>query len=347
MRILFFIVGVGAGNATRTLALLEALRREAPALDIHVAAQGRARELLAEFCDVHPLAEITYAPGGDFSFWNIAKSNLSFPIKFLRNRAAADALLERLRPDVAVADSDFYCLGPARRRGVRLASINNSAAVVARLRRHGIPPGCGFSARFIEATDAWLQERYPERVVCPVLRPEPGLPAKYAQIPPIVRPGFEPADPPGDEVVAVTGGSGIGIGEIDLRAVTVPLVTYGSQLHHVPPHAIQRGFTLDDAGPMRRAKVLVVQGGFSSVSEAVALRRPVVVVPIARHAEQHVNAALVEELGLGLAARGCDAGRKVMEILERYDEFSRRCREHTLPTDGALQAARVLLELRS
>jgi len=347
MRLLLFVVGVGAGNTTRNLALLDELKRQAPDIDIHVAAQGKARELLEEFYPVHALREITYAPGGKFSFWNIVKSNLSFPAKFLQNRKAAHDLIRKLNPDVVVADSDFYCLGPARKLGVPLASINNSAAIVAHFDEKGVPPDCGFSARFIERTDYWLQRRYPERVICPVLRQVDGLDRKFIQIPPIVRPGFEPTEEEGDDVVVVTGGSGIGVGDIDLRGVEAPIVTYGSRIERIPDHARQLGFTLDDIEPMRRAKVLVVQGGFSSVSETVALRRPTVVVPIAHHAEQHVNASIVEELGLGLAAEGPEAGRKVNEVLARHAEFAARCREKQLPTDGAVHAARTLIGMVS
>lgn len=345
MRLLLFVVGVGAGNTTRNLAILDELKRQAPDLDIHVAAQGKARELLEKFFPVHALREITYASGGEFSFWNIVSSNLAFPLRFLENRRASAELIRRLAPDVVLADSDFYCLGPAKKMRVPLASINNSAAIVAFFREKGIPKDCGFSARFIERTDDWLQRRYPDRVICPVLRPVDGLDKKFVQIPPIVRPGFEPSDDEGDSVVVVTGGSGIGVQDIDLRGVKYPIVTYGSRIDRLPGHAKQLGFTLEDIGPMRRARVVVVQGGFSSVSEAVALRRPTVVVPIARHAEQHVNAALVEEMGLGLAAEGPDAGRKVNEVLERHAEFAARCRASRLPTDGAAHAARALLEM--
>ncbi len=344
-RLLLFVVGVGAGNTTRNLALLDELKRQAPDLDVHVAAQGKAHELLAKFYPVHALREITYAPGGKFSFWNIISSNLSFPARFLQNRRAAGDLIRKLNPDLVVADSDFFCLGPARAMGVPLASINNSAAIVRFFEQRGIPPGCGFSARFIERTDYWLQRRYPNRIVCPVLKPVEGLDPKFVQIPPIVRAGFEPTDEPGNEVIVVTGGSGIGVQDIDLRGIEAPIVTYGSRIERAPDHARQLGFTLDDIEPMRRAHVLVVQGGFSSVSEAVALRRPTVVVPIAHHAEQHVNAALVEELGLGLAASGPEAGRKVNEVLARHEKFAARCREKQIATDGAAHAARALLAM--
>ncbi len=350
MRILLCVVGVGAGNSTRNLALLGEMRRLAPDVDIHVAAQGRALEVLGAVYTAHPLREITYSTDGRFGAWSIVRSNMSFPKRFLENRAAARRLIERLKPDVVLADSDFYCLGPARRLGVRLVSINNSAAVVADMRRHGIPPGCGFSARFIEQTDCWLQERYPDQVICPVLQREETLGPKYVQIPPIVREGFAPRDssldsaPAGEEVVVVTGGSGIGADEIDLRGVDAPIATYGTRLSKIPPHARQLGFNLNDAEPMRRARVLVIQGGFSSVSEALAVRRPTVVVPIARHAEQHVNARQAEALGLGLAAEGPDAGAAVRKILSNYKEYEARSGAISLPSDGARQAARAILE---
>lgn len=344
-RLLLFIVGVGAGNTTRNLALLDELRRLRPDLDIHVAAQGRAAELLAEHVPVHPLREVTYAPSGSMSFWNIFASNLSFPVRFAQNRAAARRLLEHLRPDLAMADSDFYCLGPAKRMRVRLASLNNSPVIVAALRRQGTPPGCLFSARFIERTDSWLQHRFPDRVICPVLRPEQGLPAKFVQIPPIVRPEAQPGDEESGEIVVVTGGSGLGTDEIDLSTAAAPVVTYGTPLARVPPSARQMGFTLGALEAMRRARVLVVQGGFSSVSEAVALRRPAVVVPIRGHAEQHINARTFEELGLGLAASGPQAGARVNEALARHAEFTGRCRAHQIPVTGAAAAAKALIEM--
>jgi uncharacterized protein (TIGR00661 family) len=97
---------------------------------------------------------------------------------------------------------------------------------------------------------------------------------------------------------------------------------------------------------MRRAKVLVIQGGFSSVSEAVALRRPTVVVPITGHAEQHVNARLFEDLGLGLASpRAAEAGAKVLAILSDLKRFVDCSRGHRIATDGACEAARIFLQM--
>lgn len=346
MRLLWFIVGVGAGNTTRTLAILEELRRRGPELDIHFAAQGRALELLRQFCPVHPMETISYTSGGDFSPWKIIRGNLGFPARFRANQRRAAHLMRKLKPDLVLADSDFYCLGPARRMGVPLATLNNAAVIAELLRRRGVPPGCGFSGRVIEPIDAWLQHRYPSAVICPTLRPLKGLPEKYRQIPPIVRPEAKgPGDCIDKEVVVVTGGSGIGAQQLDLRGVQAPVLTFGAKLEKVPPGTHQLGFDLNVLERMKRARVLVVQGGFSSVSEAVALRRPTVVVPIAGHAEQWINARLFEEMGLGLAASGPETGSRVNNIMYRQDEFEKRCRAHRHPTNGARKAAKELLDI--
>ena len=282
MRLLWFVVGVGAGNTTRTLAVLDALKDIVPDLDIHLAAQGKALELLGEKYTVHPLQKVSYASGGQFGALNIIKSNLNFPQRFMQNRARAFELMREINPDVVLADSDFYCLSPARTLRIPLVSLNSSLTTKAQLERYGVPKGCGFSGHFIERMDAWLQRRYPNKVISPALRPEDDVPRHCLQIPPIVRSGLN-APPPENhngQIVVVTGGSGIGVGDIDLSCITEPVSIYGSHLENAPSHAVQHGFTLEAKEVMKSAKVLVVQGGFSSVSEAVALRRPTVVVPI-------------------------------------------------------------------
>ena len=48
--------------------------------------------------------------------------------------------------------------------------------------------------------------------------------------------------------------------------------------------------------------MMVVNGGFSAVSEAFFMRKPVVVVPVPNHAEQWVNARTIKELKVGEVA---------------------------------------------
>lgn len=345
-RFLFCIVGVGAGNTTRNLAILRELEKLGPC-DIRIAAQGKACEIMQKFHHTIPLRQVGYTRGGEFSAFSIIRSNLLFPLRFAQNMNHLAGIMRNFQPHLVVADSDFYCLRPARRLRIPLASINNSAVIVETIRAAGnLPANCRFSYHAIERTDYWLQRRYPDHVLCPTVRELPDLAPKFVQIPPMVRQDIEPLQKPGDEIVILTGGSGIGVSDIDLRELREEKITMlGTALDKVPVGAVHVGFTLDVMAHFRRAKVLVIQGGFSSLSEAVALRIPTVIVPIRNHAEQWSNGAVVEDLGFGLRAHsGSEAGECVKRILAEYDKYWNAAQSLCVPTDGHIVAAQKLWE---
>lgn len=345
-RILLFIVGVGAGNTTRTLAWAGELKKIAPEIDLQIAAQGKAFELLSEHFDVHPMRTISYGTGS-FSGLSIIRQNLSFPLRFRENQQLAKQYIDELRPQLILADSDFYCLGPAKRSNAMLGTINSSPVTMAQLRREGVPANSGFSGHVIERADEWLQRHYSDLVICPTIQPEKGLGSRVHQIPPIVRAKFAPNDQVKEQVVAVTGGSGIGANGIDLSRVSVPIATYGSEITNVPKHAEQFGFTTTLEDEMCSAKVLVVQGGFSSVSEAIASRRPVVVIPIPGHAEQIMNAREVERLGVGKMTSPEKASETVMDVWNNLQRYEAAIKSHNLPVNGAIKAAEKIVDVLS
>lgn len=344
-RLLIFLVGVGAGNTTRTLSWLAPLARMAPDLDVHIAAQGRALELLRDRCTVHPMRTVSYSSSGDLGLFSLVRSNLTFPLAFRDNMRRAGDLVRRLRPGVVVADSDFYCLGAARRSPARLFTVNSSPATAALLRRTRLPPECGLMGRIIEPVDEWLQHRYPERVLCPVLSQVRGLRGHVVQVPPVVRPECRPAvQPRADRVVVVTGGSGIGVDAMDLRGVRGPTVVFGARPARMNPRCEHRPFAFDVLEEMAHAKVLVVQGGFNSVSEAAVLGRPTVVVPIHGHAEQYVNARWMERLGLARMARGPGLGAVVNALLDDVEAGRWTPPARRPPARGAWMIARQLAD---
>lgn len=96
---------------------------------------------------------------------------------------------------------------------------------------------------------------------------------------------------------------------------------------------------------VRNAGALVINGGFSSVSEAIAMIRPVYVIPVPNHAEQLINALMVKEIGAGdvesthtIIGRLNDAHR-----LNRWEGIS----ETRMPVNfnGGDEAAELLLGL--
>ena len=95
---------------------------------------------------------------------------------------------------------------------------------------------------------------------------------------------------------------------------------------------------------LEKADALVINGGYSAVSEAFALRKPVFVVPVPGHAEQFVNARLVQRLGLGFVA----TEETVLEQLLDMHRQDRWAGLQPMPPafelDGASQAAEAIYD---
>jgi len=347
LKLLLAIVGVGAGNSTRNIALLDALRARDSTFEVLAAAQGKALELLRDRVPTHAMETVNYGSGGQYSALSMIRSNLSFPARWRRNVKAYEKLIASWKPDVVLADSDFYCLGPARRAGVPLVTLNNSAYIVETYKAlQQKPSGCGFSFNVIERCDYWLQRRYANVTICPVLRPQEGLAEKFRQIEPIVRAGFAPneTNEPSDDLVVMLGGSSIGSGNIDLRRYPGPMTVLG-KLEAVPPQAHVIGFQSDPLPWLRRARFVMIQGGFSSISDILALEKPAVIVPIAGHAEQHINAMTVEQLGLGIAAIGGTVEHHLDRLRQCEPEVRANLAARRGRYRGADQAADILMNL--
>jgi uncharacterized protein (TIGR00661 family) len=76
---------------------------------------------------------------------------------------------------------------------------------------------------------------------------------------------------------------------------------------------------IDDLASCR---AVIANGGFTTLSEAIYLQKPVLSVPVRRQSEQELNAAWLEALGLGMSASRVEPD-VVQRFLDRLDEFDR------------------------
>lgn len=340
---LFALAGAGAGNFSRATAILEELDRDR--FEIALLAQSRACQRARQGLALYPLLDVTYGAGA-FTAWQVLRHNGSFPVRYLKNRRLAGRALDEFRPDLLVVDSDFYSLPEARRRGISILSINSSPATLAIFRRmEGSAAALPFSY-CIERIDRRLQRRHADRILCPVLGAvDTGL-ANAQLLSPIVRRQFRSNVAADDseasfDVGVMLGGSGLGVSQIDLSRVRHSMVVVGASGGCYPPQAVRLPFTERPAATLSRCRILVVQGGFNSVSEAIALGKPTVIVPIPNHVEQLVNAWWADTLGFGVMARGSEAGAAVDRLLQDHGASSRP----SLRCDGATQAAKLIEEM--
>ncbi len=103
------------------------------------------------------------------------------------------------------------------------------------------------------------------------------------------------------------------------------------------------GRQMNNSELLKRADALVINGGYSAVSEAFALGKPVFVVPVPGHAEQFVNANLVSDLGLGFVATEADVLDQLLTAYARDSWTGLNPRQSAFEIDGAREAAEIIL----
>ncbi|MBI2140102.1 hypothetical protein HYU14_04200 [Candidatus Woesearchaeota archaeon] len=119
-----------------------------------------------------------------------------------------------------------------------------------------------------------------------------------------------------------------------------------SALQHLPYQFIAYGFShsgkkgniifrkFDDGEFMDdfcRSRAIISSGGFSVIAEAIALKKPMLVIPIKGQSERNLNARMMQDLGFGMVVEALTAAaiedfinrlpifRKNLEVSERTD----------------------------
>ena len=352
-RILFLVNGLGLGNSTRCQAVIA--RLQAAGAEIAVATSDNG---LWFFQDQPGLQSLTAIPslryGARQGRISVAATLGRIPEMWATVQEAEESIgrvIKQFRPQVVVSDS-VYALRPVRRAGIPLAAINN-ADMVARAMAglDGRPPGVLPQFLAVELADYLFHHWLPDLVISPRLDPSDTYGThRLRPVGPIVRDGFVAQDRPADRprhVVIMLSGSVFG-SPVTLHRPYPELVIDIIGRPGGPgdrPGLIHHGKLRDSRPLVRRADLLVVNGGCSAVSEALMLRKPVVVIPVPRHAEQWVNARIVRQLGLGFEAAEEDLEPAMQKALAQIDDM--RAAYDRLPAfaDGAAQAAGLILGL--
>jgi hypothetical protein len=336
---------LGLGNSARLLGVAQAIRRrfgiKPERLRLLVCAGGKAadfwtahaRPLGAEVARLEEYAFSESQPGAARIRWAgfLRPRNAA---AYLRNTLRLRALLRRERTDLALIDSDYHFL-PLLLAGVPVLALSQAWDVL----RRGTT---GLPARslLVERADLLFQRLAAGSVIVPCFDPPAAAGGRTVCVPLIVREEFsEQAQQPGPggRLYVLTGGSGVGSAELLAYARRYGLPVIGSLPEPAP--------VLDGAGRplIDGAAAVIVQGGLSSISECIARRKRMIVLPIEGHAEQLSNAREVERLGLGMAVAGLSDPPEL--LLEKLELKAGTSEGKAFPgTGGAETAAALLVE---
>lgn len=323
MRILYGVNGEGMGHATRSHVVIEHLLESH---DVRVVASGAAlRHLRAVLPRVDEIFGPTFAMGdGQIKRWATVVQN----VRLARHGIPETiqhwmAMVDEWKPDVVI--SDFEPLSGIYARWTRtpLVAVDNINMI----------DRCRHDKEIIgQQRDDYLVARAVTREMVPGATRyvvltffHPPLARRGTTlVPPIVRPEIERAKPEeGDHLVVYSSGAKRQIEA--LRASGVRCLVYG--MRGGPDEPVVDG-NIEFRPPsndgfveaLRTARGVVAGGGFSLMSEAVFLGKPLLSVPLKGQFEQLMNGRYLERLGYGMCVERTSKAA-LSEFIERMPEF--------------------------
>jgi uncharacterized protein (TIGR00661 family) len=364
-KILFIINGLGLGNSTRCKSIIDQL--VARNLEVDIITSGNGVDFFKNDADVqkrYAFSSLYY--GSSSGKLNILKTIAAIPqlIKiYLNNLKLLKDVTKKNLYAAIVIDSDYTVAGIRHLLKIPIVAINNSDIVVDTINSIKAIPKSIWSQLMIEKLDLLFHKFVATKVLSPTLgsADENGkyhlggefIPRrKFNHFSPFVRDQWEPKIPNKTPVyiVVMLSGSNLGskvdfIKKLNLKSgIHLDVIGRdGESQSNIKFH----GKLSDNKKLISRADLLVINAGFSAVSEAMVLKKPTVVLPIENHAEQYVNGKRVEDLGLGVVANEDNIHDKIEYLIKNYQEFLKRHEQYNIPANGSELAALDIMELVS
>ncbi len=308
MRILYGVVGEGMGHAIRSRAVIDHLIRD-EGHEVHVVVSGRAYEVLRDhFPDVHHIWGLSMAfENAEFKVWRSVLRNLK--------QAVTDGVDENLLryfevtsefdPECVISDFESWSYFYGKAHDLPVLSVDN-IQMMSRCRhdrdfldlhRADYEMAKNFTKTKLARSDHYYITTfyYPE-----VRKPRTTL------VPSVLRQEILDATTSDGEHVLVyqTSTSCEDLPDILRQFPSTPFIVYGYR-RDIDEPVVEGNVTycpFSETGFMRdlaSARAVITNGGFTLMSEAVYLHKPVLSIPLTAQFEQVLNAHYLEKLGYG------------------------------------------------
>jgi uncharacterized protein (TIGR00661 family) len=322
MKILYGVVGEGMGHAMRSRVVLEHLIEQGHEVEIMVS--GRAEQFLRKRFDgvnrihgFHILYEENRVRRGSTLLSNVLQGTAGLPDNI---RAYFD-LIRDFKPELVISDFESWTYVYGQTHRLPILSIDNMQ-IINRC-THGPEILEGYRADF-EVTKAFIKGKLPfckhyliTTFFYPEIRKE-----RTTLVPPILRPEILEASPSqGEHLLVYQTGEGYTTLLETLHKSGLECRIYGMRRNiteeQVEGNLRFRPFServfIDDLASCRG---VIAGGGFTTMSEAVYLRKPMLAVPVDHQFEQVMNARYLEQLGYGRYAKNLDDSAMIRAFLE-------------------------------
>jgi uncharacterized protein (TIGR00661 family) len=291
------------GHAIRSGVVLDELL--ARGHDVRVVTSGGAYEYLAKHGEhVHEIWGLSFAKdGADIQMLQSVIMNLRGAVKgWPSDLRKYFRLIEDFLPDVVISDFESFSVLFAQRHRKRIVSLDNIQMIDRGKHERELLKGYRDDFHVARTFIATKVPRAYQYIIATFFYPELRR-KRTTLVPSILRPAILEAKRERGEHLVVYWAGDETVPEI-LKAAGVPCRIYGMRRGMgddiVDGCLTFRSFS--DAGfvdDLRTCRGLITGGGFSLLSEAVYLHKPILSIPLAGQAEQQLNARYLARLGYG------------------------------------------------
>ena len=353
MKILYGVNGEGMGHATRSEVVIGHLLERGH--DVRVMTSGRALEHLSARL---PRVDEVFGPAfaltdGQINRWKTVEKSLRLARQQLPESVHLWVrMVQEWKPDVAITDFEPLTAAYARWTRTPLIAVDNINMIDRCRHDKGIIGPQRDDYLLARAVTRAMVPNAGEYLVITFFRP-PLARRRTTLIPPIVRPEIEAAKPEeGDHLVVYASGAKRQIEA--LKATGVPCYVYG--MRGGPDEVVKDG-NLELRPPsnegfveaLRTCRGVVAGGGFSLMSEAVYLGKPLLAIPLRGQFEQLMNSRYLDREGYGMYVETTTkaALRLFMERMPEFEESLSRYEQegNSVALRAVEQAAESAAEL--
>jgi uncharacterized protein (TIGR00661 family) len=313
MRILYGVTGEGLGHAMRSRVMAQHLY--ARGHEVKLVASGRARDYLAQY-----FPDVERIPGfameyreGELARRRTVRRTLRAVRPAMRESVAMyRTSISEWQPHVCVSDFDSFSHVFGRLFARPVISLDHQH-VIDRFRhpmriKDRLPKDFALTKAFVRAKMPGCAHYVVTSFYGPPAKPR--YRDRTTIVGPILRSEVTSLSPTsGDHVLVYQ--TAIPTPELleALRAIpSVPFVVYARDAtaqvaSNVTVRAFHESRFLED---LASARAVICNGGYTLMSEALSLGKPIMSMPLRHQGEQELNAAYLAELGLGVTMRRLD-----------------------------------------
>lgn len=302
MKILYGLPSEGMGHATRSNVIVSRLVKKH---DVRIVTSDRAYAFMKERFPgrVYEIKGFHLAyKNGSVSKYNTASMLLkNGPKDLITNLHKYQLVHKEFKPDLVISDFDSFTFFFAKLNKIPLISIDNIQVVnrckldfpIPKSERNSYQIARNIIKAKVPNADYYLITSFFKAEV---------RKKNTSLIPPILRDKILVATSTTGEHVLVyqTSSSQNNLISVLNQIPKIPFIVYGFNRNEIHANVTLKKFSEDGfIEDLASAKGVISNGGFSLLSEAVYLEKPVCSVPVKGQFEQYVNAAYIEKCGYG------------------------------------------------